>query len=119
METHIKQTDLDPDIFTLDEQTSKVSLSNELIGLDLSSFDHIIKKTVFVVKSFIDADSVVIPIDIPEGIRASVISAYIKGTDNIIRDVDISSFVYNTVTKTFNVFLDRTGTGEIIIGFHK
>lgn len=123
METHIKQTDLDPDIFTLDEDTNEVSLSNDIIGLDTSSFDTKYKKQIVVKKDFTtppDSGIVRWDIDIPSNVNMAILSIHwLDSETNRVKELMID-YQYDTINKELAFFVGKYGiTGQIIIGFYE
>ncbi|QQV91528.1 hypothetical protein M1M25_gp090 [Tenacibaculum phage Gundel_1] len=114
----ILDTDLNPDHFSTNETTGEVSLTDEIIGLDLSSFDRKSAHQIVGIKDFTNSSSVTIPLDVPVGVTVAVLSVHRKTGDSI-RPIDGIDYSYNSTSKQFNFTLGGVYTGQIILGFYK
>ena len=121
METHIKQTDLDPDLFITDEDTGMVTKNQEIVGLDLSAFDRKPKQQVTVIKDFsLDSNNSVITIymEIPNDVEVAVLSIH-KLEGNLVTELKID-YQYDNVNKRFQFATGQRGiSGRIILAFYK
>ena len=116
----IHRNDFDSDQFDVDSTTNKITLADNISGLDLSDFDAKAKSQIVVWKDFttpVDSGIIYINVDIPSNVNVAVLSVH-KLEGDKITELQID-YQYDNVTKTFGI---NTGeyniNGQVVMAFY-